>query len=199
VPALLSKSRAAVLTLALLALFASAVLSGCSGLSEGPLGAKPENPTVLGQPVLRGGADTIGFDAVFNTGSAPVVIDRVVIRSPHHMKLLGAYMTMGGIIGNWVTFPPLIGSNQGDAFTAWTNRHKPAGAVIPPGQWAGIALGLKVTSAKGSTAGIDLFYHVGPADYEWHGHIRIVLTSVDCRAPSSAPARHFCRFAARNS
>jgi hypothetical protein len=53
-----------------------------------------------------------------------------------------------------------------------------AGAVIPPGKWAGIALGLAATSAKGSIAGIDLFYHVGQAHYEWHGHIRIVLTSV---------------------
>jgi len=55
---------------------------------------------------------------------------------------------------------------------------KPAGAVIPPHQWAGIALGVKATSAHGSIAGIDLFYHVGSAHYEWHGHVRIVLTSI---------------------
>jgi hypothetical protein len=178
----------------------AAVVVGCgSGLPEGPLGDRPENPTLVGQPVIRGGADTIGFDAVFNTGSAPVFIDRVVIRSPHHIKLIGAYVTMGGIIGDWVTFPPVIGSNQGDAFAAWTNRHEPAGAVIPPGKWAGIALGLKVTSAKGSMAGINLFYHVGRAHYEWHGHIRIALTSVDCRTPSSAPAQNFCRFYKRRS
>src|SRR5262245_16819435 len=179
VSAPLSKSRAAVLALALLALITPAVVSGCgSGLLEGPLGVHPENHIVISQPVLHGGADTIGFDAVTNSGSAPVVIDRLVIRSPRHIKLTGAYVTIGGIVGDWATFPPVIASNQGDAFRAWTNRHEPAGAVIPPHTLAGIALGLAVTSAKGSIAGINLMYHVGQTHYEWHGHIRIVLTAV---------------------
>ena len=199
VPARLSKSRAAALALGLLALIAAAVVSGCgSDLPEGPLGDKPENPTTVGQPVRQGGADTIGFDAVFNSGSAPAVIDRLVIRSPRHIKLIGASVTIGGIIGDWETYPPMIPSSQADAFRWWANRHEPAGAVIPPHKWAGIALGLATTSAKGSIAGINLFYHVGSAHYEWLGNIRIVLTSVDCRAPSSAPAQNFCRAVERS-
>jgi hypothetical protein len=185
----------------LLALIAAAFISGC-GLGqppEGPLGVDPENTIKLSQPVVHGGADTIGFDAVTNSGSVPAVIDRLVIRSPRHIKLIGAYVTIGGPIGDWTTYPPVIGPKEGDAFRWWSNRHKPAGAVIPPGKLAGIALGLKVTSAKGSVAGINLFYHVGQAHYEWHGHIRIVLTSVDCRAPSSAPAQNFCRLFERRS
>jgi hypothetical protein len=167
------------LALAQLALITAAVIAGCgSGLPERPLGDTPENPTVVSQPVLHGGADTIGFDAVTVSGSAPAVIDRVVIRSPRHIKLIGAYVTVGGIVGDWTTFPPVIGSDQGDAFTWWSHRQEPAGAVIPPRKLAGIALGLAVTGAKGSIAGINVFYHVGPAHYEWHGHIRIVLTSV---------------------
>ncbi len=136
----------------------------------------------MGQPVRRGGADTIGFDAVFNSGSAPAVIDRLVIRSPRHIRLVGAYVTIGGILGNWETFPPAIPSARGHPdlvhiIAAWAQRHKLAGAVIPPHKMAGIALGLAATSAHGSIAGIDLFYHVGTAHYEWHGHTRIVLTS----------------------
>ncbi len=179
--------------LGLLALIAAAVVSGCgSGLPEGPLGVKPENTIKISQPVRQGGADTIGFDAVFNSGSAPAVIDRLVIRSPRHMKFIGAQVTIGGPVGNWGTYPPMIRSSDGDAFRWWANRHEPAGAVIPPHQWAGIALGLAATSARGSIAGINLYYHVGSAHCEWHGHIRIVLTSVDCRAPSTAE-RVFCR------
>ena len=177
VPAPLSKSRTAALALGLLAMI-TAVISGCSSLSEGPFGVDPENQILVGQPVLIGGADTIGFDAVTNNGSYPAVIDRLVIRSPRHIKLVGAYVTIGGPIGDWPKYPPVIGSDQGDAFTWWANRHEPAGAVIPPGKLAGIALGLKATGAKGSIAGINLFYHVGRANYEWHGHIRIVPTSV---------------------
>ncbi len=126
----------------------------------------------------HGGADTIGFDAVYNSGSQPAVIDQLVIRSPRHIKLIGAYVTLGGVIGDWTTYPPVIPSSQADAFRFWANRHEPAGAVIPPHTWAGVALGLAATGAHGSLAGIDLFYHVGQAHYEWHGHIRIVLTSV---------------------
>ncbi len=128
-------------------------------------------------------ADTIGFDAVFNSGSALVVIDRLVLVSPRHIKLAGAYVTIGGVIGNWRTFPPAIPSARKHPglvheIRAWAHRHRPAGAVIPPHQWAGIALGLEATNAHGSIAGIDLFYHVGSAHYEWHGHVRIVLTSI---------------------
>jgi len=199
VSAPLSKSRATALALALLALITAAVVSGCgSGLLEGPLGVHPENHIVISQPVLNGGADTIGFDDVTNSRSAPAVIDRLVIRSPRHINLIGAYVTIGGPIGDWTTYPPEIGPKEGDAFRWWSTRHEPAGAVIPPGKLAGIALGLKATSAKGSIAGINLFYHVGQTHYEWHGHIRIVLTSVDCRAPSTKPERNFCAFAQRS-
>jgi hypothetical protein len=200
VPAPLPKPRAAVLALGLLALITATVVSGCgSDLAAGPLGVKPENHTKIGQPVRQGGADTIGFDAVFNSGSAPAVIDRLVIRSPHHIKLIGAQVTIGGPVGDWASYPPVIPSSAGDAFRWWANRHEPAGAVIPPHKWAGIALGFAVTGAKGGIEGINLLYHVGSAHYEWHGHIRIVLTSVDCRAPSSKPAQTFCRLSERRS
>ncbi|HEX9064532.1 MAG TPA: hypothetical protein VF843_05455 [Streptosporangiaceae bacterium] len=190
-----TKSRAVALALKLgLLAVITAAAGGCgSGLPEGPLGVKAENHTTLGQPVRRGGADTIGFDVVYNSGSAPAVIDRLVIRSPRDIKLVGAALTIGGIIGDWATYPPRIPSGQRYAFRAWADRHRPAGATIPPHQWAGIALGLETTGAHGSIAGVNLFYHVGSAHYEWHGHVRIVLTSVDCRAPSSKPDRTFCR------
>lgn len=184
-PAPQSASRAAAPALASLALLAGVVVSGCGSgqLPEGPLGKQPENHSTVGQPVRRGGADTIGFDAVFNSGSAPAVMDRLVIRSPRHIKLVGAYVTIGGIVGNWATFPPAIPSARGHPYlvhiiAAWAQRHRAAGAVIPPHKLAGIALGLEATSAHGSIAGIDLFYHVGRTDYEWHGHTRIVLTSI---------------------
>ena len=145
---------------------------------------------MVGQPVREGGADT-------NSGSTPAVIDRLVIRSARHIKLIGAYVTIGGVVGNWPTFPPSFpGSASGRrenryAIRAWANRQKPAGAIIPPHQLAGVALGLAATSAHGSIAGIDLFYHVGSSHYEWQGHVRIVLTLVNTRAPSSASARTF--------
>jgi hypothetical protein len=153
--------------------------------------------------VPDGGADTIGFDSPFNGGRAPAVIDRLVVVSPRHIKLIGAYVTIGGPVGNWPTFPPSFPRSASGrrenrySISRWANRHKTAGAIIPPHRWAGIALGLEVTSAHGSLSGLDLFYHVGSAHYEWHGHVRIVLTLVDCRAPVRASARTFCRIVER--
>jgi hypothetical protein len=173
-------------------------LSGCgSGLSEGPLGARPENHSVISQPAPRGGAVTIGFDVVYNGGSAPAVIDRLVLATPHNIKLIGAYLTIGGPMGDWVTFPPILSaSDRNDVYPIryWANRHKPTGAVVPPHQWAGIALGLEVTGARGSIAATDLFYHVGNTHYEWQSRIRIMLALIDCRArQSGAGSRAFCR------
>ena len=194
-------TRAAVPALVLMVLVLVAVLAGCGlgRLPEGPLGNRPENHQVVGEPVRKGGAATIGWDVFFNGGPAPAVIDRLVVVSPRHIKLIGAYVTIGGPVGNWVTFPPSFPRSASGrrenryAISRWAHRHKIAGAIVPPHQWAGIALGLEATSAHGSIAGIDVFYHVGSAHYEWHGHVRIVLTSVDCRVPASAPARTFCR------
>ena len=183
--------------LALLALLL-AVLTGCGQgkLPQGPLGSQPENHDTVGQPVRRGGADTIGFDGFYNGGTKPAVIDRVVMVSPRHIKLIGAYVTIGGIIGNWTGFPPSfrISARRYDrgAIRLWARRHRAVGAVIPPHQQAGLALGLSATAAHGSLASTDVYYHVGNTHYEWRGSVRIVLTSVDCRAPASAPARNFC-------
>jgi hypothetical protein len=190
------------LLLVTLVVIAGAVLSGCQGpgqLPEGPLGKVPENHAVVGEPVVSGIADTIGFEVIFNGGSAPAVVDRLVLVSPRHVKLAGAYITIGGPVGNWPTFPPEFPQSASGRHEnrypvrAWAHRHQPAGAIIPPRRWAGIALGLEATSAHGSIARIDPLYHVGGTQYEWHGHMRIALTLVHCRAPFSASTQWICR------
>lgn len=119
---------------------------------------------------------------MFNSGSRPAVIDRLVIVSPRHIKLVGAYVTLGGVVGNWLTFPAAIPAQGDPASAVWAMRHVAKGAVIPPHSWAGLALGLAVTAAHGSIASTDLFYHVGNVHYEWKGHVRIVLTLIPRRS-----------------
>jgi hypothetical protein len=185
------------LALILSLLLPAILLAGCGGqgrLPAGPL--QPErNHVVIGQPVRRGGADTIGFDAIWNPGPRPAVIDRVVIVSPRHIRLLGAYITPGTDLGTWLQFPPAIPAHGDAKSAAWAASRKAVGAVIAPRQLVGLALGLVVTdsAARGSLARTDVYYHVGNTHYEWRGSQRIVLTSVDCRAPASKPARNFCR------
>ena len=197
-PAMKARMLAAVLAPALLVLVLPALLAGCGQgqLPPGPI--QPENHVVIGQPVLRTGAITIGADALYNGGAKPAVIDRVVIVSPRHIKLLGAYVVIGTVIGNFEGFPPSFSISKGRydryAMRMWATRHLAVGAVIPPHKLGGLSLGLSVTAAHGSLAHTDVYYHVGSTHYEWRGTVRIVLTSVDCRAPAGKPARTFCRF-----
>jgi len=97
------------------------------------------------------------------------------------------------VIGSWPGFPPAIPAHGNPKSRLWATRHKAVGALIPPHKLGGLTLALAATAAHGSLARTDVYYHVGNTQYEWRGTIRIVLTSVDCRAPSSKPARSFCR------
>ena len=171
----------------MVAIAAAVLVSACAPgqLSVGPLGARPENQIVEGQPVQRGRADTITADVMYNGGRYPAVIDRLVLVSPRHIDLVGAYICPAarGLVGNWAAFPPFFGNDRQRAqirgiIWAWAHRQEAVGAVIPPHQWAGITLGLEATAAQGSIARIDLFYNIGGVHYEYRGRTRIILTRV---------------------
>jgi hypothetical protein len=93
----------------------------------------PENHVVAGEPVVWGISDTMSVDALFKGGPAPAVIDRLVLVSPRHIRLTGAYVTIGGPVGNWPTFRPSFpqsASGRHDnrfVIKRWAIRHKPAG------------------------------------------------------------------------
>ncbi|MGO9161219.1 MAG: hypothetical protein ACLP7J_10960 [Streptosporangiaceae bacterium] len=181
------------LSLVLLCVAAGVVLflvlrPGAGQLPEGPLGSRPENTGFQGDPARLGKPDTVGVDSLYNGGNVPAVIDRLILVSPRHIKLVGAYITIGGsLVGNWETFPPptraLYRSEPG---VHWAGRHRPAGTIVPGHQWALVALGLEPTAATGHIASIDIFYHVGTTRYEWHGHVAIGLT-VEPK-PTGSPA-----------
>lgn len=126
-------------------------------------------------PAAVGQARTVGIDGAKNTGGTALVIDRIAVASPRHIRLTGAYVVPGE---NWIgiarTFPPPA-SSIGPRVD-WSGRHKPAGALIPPGKWAGFVVGLApVSHATASIAGLVVFYHVGSSHYEWRSRTRIVL------------------------
>ncbi len=182
-----------VLSLGLLAVIAGVALflvlrPGAGQLPEGPLGSRPESTGFQGDPARLGKPDTVGVDSLYNGGNAPAVIDRLILVDPRHIKLVGAYITIGGsLVGNWETFPPPARALYREApGVHWAGRHKPAGTIVPAHQWALVALGLEPTAAVGRIASIDLYYHVGTAHYEWQGHVAIGLT-VEPR-PTASPA-----------
>jgi hypothetical protein len=84
-------------------------LSG-SVLATGPLGppGNHDSNCLPGRP--KNSVGTEGNQPVTNSGHDTIVIDRLVLASPHHLKLTGAYLVPGrGLVGTWLSFPPPAG------------------------------------------------------------------------------------------
>ena len=159
----------------IVAALAAVLAAACGGgLPQGPLGPTEKASTAC-VPARVGQARTDGIDGAENTGRTTVVIDRIALASPRHIRLIGAYVVPGE---NWIgvaaTFPPPASSIRPGV--NWSARHKPAGSRIPPGKWVGFVVGLApVSHATASTAGLVVFYHVGSTQYQWRSRVRIVI------------------------
>lgn len=137
------------------------VRSSGSVLTIGPLGppGNHDSNCLPGGPKVR--VDTEGNQNVTNSGHDTIVVDRLVLASPRHLKLTGAYLVPGqGLVGTWPSFPPPAG--KVDRYVQWNRRERPAGARIPPGQTVNLVFGVEqTTNGPGSTAGIEVLYHDG--------------------------------------
>jgi len=159
----------------IVAALAAVLFTACASLVQGPLGPTENDSTACVPAAGVGQALTIGIDSAKNTGGTTLVIDRIALASPRHIRLTGAYVVPGeNLVGEEATFPPP--ASEIPANVQWSRRHKPAGARLSPGQWSGFVVGLApVSRATASTAGLVVFYHVGSAQYEWRSHVRIVI------------------------
>ena len=139
------------MTLAALALAAvTPALAGCSS-GPPPLGAAPsgENQCIPAKP---GQGVTYGLEAFTNHSSSTVVFDRVGLRQPRNLKLLGAYAIPGDRypVGIWADWPPA--PERGDRLPvppSWAHRHPVSGYRLRPGASAGIVLGVESTARPG--------------------------------------------------
>jgi len=146
-------------------------------LGPGPLGFpdhQPGNEIVQCFPGRLHHADTEGSDSFDNTGDSTLVIDSVTLASARHLRLVGAYIVPGRyVVGGWASFPPP--ARQLDKGVQWAKRRRPAGTRVLPGHWINIVVGLEPTAAIGSTAGIEVHYHDGYADYELQSTVRTIM------------------------
>jgi hypothetical protein len=147
---------------------------GSASLGSGPLGP-PGNPDTACLPVSPGQADTEGLQNPTNNSGDTLVIDHVALASPQNITLVGAYIVPGtGLVGAWRGFPPPAGQLAKDVSLARWRRA--VGARVLPGQTIDVVVGLAPTSrATASTAGIEVFYHDGSAEYEWVCKLRVIL------------------------
>src|SRR5262249_38922888 len=155
-----TRNRLAVLAVLL------AVLTGCGQgqLPQGPLGSQPENHDTVGQPVLRGGAGTIGIRGVYNRGAQPAGRPQRLHPAPPSasspsppppISLTAANPPLADPSDNAPPSPPSFPppprprQKNGSEIGGGPSPPPPAGAVIPPHQLAGLALGLSATAAHG--------------------------------------------------
>jgi hypothetical protein len=152
---------------------AAATLVSCSSaLSVGPF-AGPRQPGVECIPLQGAKVITDGFDAVRNHGSAVAVIDKFALVDLKGLQLIHAYAvpTQGQWFGLQRGYPP---GHFALFRWHWNRRQNLTGASVPPEpgkyEYMNLVLVVALKAARGSYAGIDVWYHVGSNDY----HLRTV-------------------------
>jgi hypothetical protein len=121
---------------------------------------------------------TYGLERWTNRTSQTIVFDRVGLRSPKHLELIGASVTPGlYVVGIWDSWPPGYRSLPPAFRRGWERRQPVAGYRLATGATAGIALGLETTGSarRGSTPGLLLWYHDKSGSYLLRDDLRVAL------------------------
>lgn len=151
-------------------ILAVAVLCSCSsGNGLGPFG----HPTTPGEQCIALRGATVasdGLEAVQNHGTATAIIDKVALRRPRDLQLVGVWAVPaeGTLFGAQTGYPPGHVPLPG---WHWTRRQHANGAKVPhtTGKYDRMNLVLTVRLPAGVTrgraAGVDMWYHVGTNHY----------------------------------
>jgi hypothetical protein len=166
--------------MALAAGIAAFVLTRPSGvILGGPVGP-PTNVTQECVSDPPGALQTDGFDSLTNQGNQVAVIERLSLRSPHRLRMVGAYLvplTGNGEAGIWPGFPPPVRQLAREAPEVdWGKRVLPRNARLLPGHRVNTVLGLQATSRQdGSAAGLAVHYRVGSQQYLFTTQSKFVI------------------------
>jgi hypothetical protein len=146
--------------------------AGCGSNSGGPATDGPLRGGPFGAPSPGGQAcagarvgQAVTFaDEVFtNHSHATVVLDRVALRRPRDMRLLGSYAVPGiSMVGVVRGFPP---TNSGLPST-WKHRQRVRGFRLAPGRSFNMVLGAAATGAPTARSpGMAIHYHDPAGSY----------------------------------
>jgi hypothetical protein len=165
-------------------LAAAALLAACSSGpdSAGPLG----NGGILGQECIpghqEGRAVTMGIYPLENSGSSPVTVRSVTLRSARGLRmtkpawLIPVYHPPGqfDLVGAAYAYPPVT-------WPTW-RYHRPAdGAVISGHKAANLVFGLiRTTGRSGTSAGPAIIYSSGGNTYVVREQVSLVVAARRC-------------------
>ncbi|MHB1592659.1 MAG: hypothetical protein ACYCU3_00585 [Streptosporangiaceae bacterium] len=159
------------------------MLAGCSA-GPAPLSAAPPGDAVCyaSSPHAK---MTYGIEDFTNHSRQAVVFDRVGLRDPLHLKVLGAYIsprthsTMAGVVSGWPP-PPQPGP------TEWALRRPVRGYRLPAGAAVAITLGFQLTAPSGGRSpGMLIWYHTSDGSYVLRDDLAILVARVGGACPNS--------------
>jgi hypothetical protein len=159
------------------------VLTGC-GAGPAPLSGAPPGDAVCfaGRP---NGKMTYGIEDFTNHSGQTVVFDRVGLRHPLHLKVLGAFLSPRdrspqiGALSGW---PP----RQLGGLTDWARRRPVRGYRLRPAATAEVILGFQLTApAGGRSPGLLIWYHIADGSYVLKDDLEILVGRVGGACPSS--------------
>jgi hypothetical protein len=170
--------RAALTAVALAAAVASAGCDSSSGpatdgpLRGGPFGApSPGGSACASSPV--GKPVTFADERFINHGHATLVLDRVALRRPRNMRLIGSYAVPGvWIVGVAGGFPPTYSGLP----PTWKDRQRVHGFRLAPGRSFNMPLGIVATGGpRVRSPGMVIYYHDPAGSYVLQDRFAMIL------------------------
>jgi hypothetical protein len=146
-------------------------LTGCSA-GPAPLKGAPAGEGVC-YPSRPHGRMTYGLETFTNHSSQTVFFDRVGLRDPVHLKVLGAYIAPrnrsvpAGVVTGWPPEPQ-------PGPTEWAQRRPVRGYQLRPGATAEVILGFELTALPGGQSpGLLIWYHTSGVSYQLRDDLAI--------------------------
>ncbi len=167
------------------ALLAAAVSSCSTQGAIGPFG-HPTEPGEQCIPLAGANVVTDGLEAVRNHASTTAVIDKLALVRPKHLLLDRAWVvpTDHQLLGATHGYPPPHYQVTG---WHWDRRQPADGATVPPlssGKYFRmnilVVVRLPPRVTRGSTPGIEIWYHVGDSHYYLRFETALVAAQHRC-------------------
>jgi hypothetical protein len=171
--------RAALAVVALAAALASAGCGSSGPAADGPLrggafgsitGGSDCSPGRVGQPV------TFGDELFTNPGRTTLVLDRVGLRHPRHLRLIASDAVPGrqgvSLVGTTRGFPPRYSGLP----PTWKHRQPVHGFRLAPGKSVNMVLGVAATGGPSARSpGMVIYYHDPAGSYVADDHFAMSI------------------------
>ncbi len=176
----MQKRTTAAAAAALAALVTGCGSGGSSPSGTGPLRADGRTGGSVSACARPGQPAAFGTAAFRNDGSSAVRLDRVSLRDPKNLRLVGVYAVPGqnSGVGAMLGWPPRFFSSPPQA---WNQRKPVPGYRLPPGKWVTFVVGIAASGKPGGhSSGTLIDYRAASGSYLATDHAALVVNTGSC-------------------